>query len=277
MNKKYISVLTIAGSDSSGGAGIQADIKTVSALGCYATSVITAVTSQNTTGVWDIHPIPIGHISSQLEAVMSDIRPRAIKIGMVDRPAVAQVIADCLNQFPEIPVVFDPVMVATSGDRLIQGETVDTLKELLFPLVTLITPNLDEAGILIKKEITKTDEMLDAALEIYDQGAPAVLVKGGHLKGEIATDLLLWGYNLYRKYELPYIQTDNGHGTGCTLSSAIAVGLAQGFSLQEAVLRAREYVWEAIFAGKDIRTGNGSGPLNHFFQPIEMKGHDLDN
>ena len=277
MKKRYISVLTIAGSDSGGGAGIQADIKTISALGCYATSVITAVTSQNTLGVTDIHPVPIGHISSQLQAVMNDIRPQAIKIGMVDRPGVAQVIAEWLDRYPDIPVVFDPVMVATSGDRLVQGETIASLRELLFPRATLLTPNLDEASLLIDREIIKKENMLEAANDIYSQGAKSVLVKGGHLKGDQATDLLYWGYDKYQIYELPYIQTTNGHGTGCTLSSAIAVGLAQGFSLQEAVLRARDYIWQAIFAGKDVRTGKGSGPLNHFFQPLKMIYHDLDS
>lgn len=277
MNKEYISVLTIAGSDCSGGAGIQADIKTISALGCYATSVITAVTSQNTIGVRDIHPVPIGHIASQLEAVLTDIPPRAIKIGMVDRPEVAQVIADCLDRYPDIPVVFDPVMVATSGDRLIHGDTVSSLKDLLFPRATLLTPNLDEASLLIDRKILTKSEMLDAGMEIYDMGVSAVLVKGGHLKGDMATDLLVRGYDQYRKYELPYIHTNNGHGTGCTLSSAIAVGLAKGFSLEDAVFKARDFVWQAIFAGKDVRTGKGSGPLNHFFQPINMLYHDLDS
>jgi hydroxymethylpyrimidine/phosphomethylpyrimidine kinase len=277
MNKQYISVLTIAGSDSGGGAGIQADIKTISALGCYATSVITAVTSQNTLGVSDIHPIPIAHIASQLKAVMTDIPPRAIKIGMVDRPEVAQVIAACLDRYPDIPVVFDPVMVATSGHRLVLDETMTSLRELLFPRATLLTPNLDEASLLINRELVKKEEMLQAGIDIFNQGAKAVLVKGGHLKGEQATDLLLWGHDHYRLFELPYIQTLNGHGTGCTLSSAIAVGLAKGMSLEQAVQRARDYIWQAIFAGKDVRTGKGSGPLNHFFQPLNMLYHDLDS
>jgi hydroxymethylpyrimidine/phosphomethylpyrimidine kinase len=277
MNRRYISVLTIAGSDSGGGAGIQADIKTISALGCYATSVITAVTSQNTLGVQDIHPIPIGHIRSQLEAVLSDIPPQAIKIGMVDRPAVAQVIADYLDKYPDIPVVFDPVMVATSGDRLIEGKTVDSLKELLFSRVSLLTPNLHEAIFLIDRDISSKTDLRSAATEISRQGVKAVLVKGGHLKGNMATDLLLWDYDKHRTYELPFIHTHNSHGTGCTLSSAIAVELAKGCTLQEAVLRARNYVWQAILAGKDIRTGRGYGPLNHFFQPSNMIFHDMDS
>lgn len=276
MTKTYISILTIAGSDSGGGAGIQADIKTISALGCYATSVITAVTSQNTLGVTAIHPVPTSHIVSQLRAVLTDIPPSAIKIGMVDRPEVVQVIADCLKPYPEIPVVFDPVMVATSGDRLIQPETIGALRDMLFPLSTLLTPNLDEAGLLIDRKITLKVEMLDAALEIFDQGPKAVLLKGGHLKGDKATDILLWGYDQVRNYELPFIHTSNVHGTGCTLSTAVAVGLAMGLSLQGAVEMAREYVWNAISAGKEIRTGKGSGPLNHFFHPIKMHYEDLD-
>lgn len=276
MTKTYISILTIAGSDSGGGAGIQADIKTISALGCYATSVITAVTSQNTRGVTAIHPVPTSHIASQLRAVLTDIPPVAIKIGMVDRPEVVQVIADCLKPYPEIPVVFDPVMVATSGDRLIQPETLGAIRDTLFPLSTLLTPNLDEAGLLIDRKITLKEEMLDAALEIFDQGPNAVLLKGGHLKGDKATDILVWGYDQVRNYELPFIHTSNVHGTGCTLSTAVAVGLAMGLSLQGAVEMAREYVWNAISAGKEIRTGKGSGPLNHFFHPIKMHYEDLD-
>lgn len=276
MTKRYISVLTIAGSDSGGGAGIQADVKAISALGCFATTVITAVTSQNTTGVKAIHSIPVPHIISQLSAVLTDIPPKAIKIGMVDRPEVAEAIAKSLEKYPDIPVVFDPVMVATSGDRLIQEETVSSLRDSLFPLATLVTPNLDEAALLIGKPITRKEEMLDAALEIYDSGANAVLVKGGHLKGDQATDLLLWGYNRYRQFELPYIHTSNMHGTGCTLSAAIAVGLAKGEALDEAVKNAREYIWQAIFAGRDVQTGKGNGPLNHFFEPKKMTIHELD-
>ncbi|MCC5937291.1 MAG: bifunctional hydroxymethylpyrimidine kinase/phosphomethylpyrimidine kinase [Lunatimonas sp.] len=277
MVKRYKSVLTIAGSDSGGGAGIQADIKTISALGCYATSVITAVTAQNTVGVRAIHPIPIDVIKAQLDAVMEDILPDAIKIGMLDRPAVVQLVADCLDAYPDIPVVLDPVMVATSGDRLIAKETVSTLVDLLFPRAALVTPNLDEAALLIKRPIREKNELLEAALDIFDQGANGVLVKGGHLKGEVAADLLLWGYNRHRLFEKPFIQTQNGHGTGCTLSSAIAVELALGADLELAVAQASEYVWQALYAGKDVVTGRGQGPLNHFHTPIKLTSYELDS
>ncbi|WP_209331138.1 bifunctional hydroxymethylpyrimidine kinase/phosphomethylpyrimidine kinase [Lunatimonas salinarum] len=277
MQTKYKSVLTIAGSDSGGGAGIQADIKTISALGCYATSVITAVTAQNTVGVRAIHPMPIDVIKSQLDAVMEDIIPDAIKIGMLDRPAVVQLVADCLDGYPDIPVVLDPVMVATSGDRLIAKETVSTLVDLLFPRVALVTPNLDETALLINRSILEKDELLDAALDIFDQGANGVLVKGGHLKGEVAADLLLWEYDRYRVFEKPFIQTKNGHGTGCTLSSAIAVKLALGNDLESAVAQASEYVWQALHAGKDVVTGRGYGPLNHFHTPNKLITYELDN
>lgn len=277
MVKKYKSVLTIAGSDSGGGAGIQADIKTISARGCYATSVVTAVTAQNTVGVRSIHPIPIDMIKDQLDAVMEDIQPDAIKIGMLDRPAVVQLVAACIDAYPGIPVVLDPVMVATSGDRLIAKETVSTLVDLLFPRATLVTPNLDEASLLIKRPIREKNELLEAALDIFDQGANGVLVKGGHLRGEVAADLLLWGYDQYQLFEKPFIHTQNGHGTGCTLSSAIAVELAWGGGLQAAVTQASEYVWQALHAGKDVITGRGHGPLNHFHTPKRLQIYELDS
>ncbi|EON75133.1 Hydroxymethylpyrimidine phosphate kinase ThiD [Lunatimonas lonarensis] len=277
MKKKYKSVLTIAGSDSGGGAGIQADLKTISALGCYATSVITAVTAQNTRGVRAIHPIPPVIVQAQLEAVMEDIGPDAIKIGMLDRPEVVRVVADCLHAYPNIPVVLDPVMVATSGDRLIAEETVSALIEMLFPRAQLITPNLYEAEMLVQRPITEKNQLLDAALDIFDLGAQAVLVKGGHLRGELVADLLLWGYKAYRILEKPYINTQNGHGTGCTLSSAIAVELAKGAALVDAVASASAYVWEALDTGKDVVTGKGSGPLNHFHSPKKLEIYELDN
>jgi hydroxymethylpyrimidine/phosphomethylpyrimidine kinase len=276
MKKKYKSVLTIAGSDSGGGAGIQADLKTISALGCYATSVITAVTAQNTRGVRAIHPVPPSIVRAQLEAVMEDIMPDAIKIGMLDRPEVVRMVADCLHAYPSIPVVLDPVMVASSGDRLIAEETVYALVEMLFPIAQLITPNLDEAAMLIQRPITEKEQLLDAALDIFDLGAQAILVKGGHLRGELVADLLLWGYKAYRILEKTYINTKNGHGTGCTLSSAIAVELAKGAALEDAVASASAFVWEALDTGKDVVTGKGSGPLNHFHSPKKLEIYELD-
>ncbi|MBW3469706.1 bifunctional hydroxymethylpyrimidine kinase/phosphomethylpyrimidine kinase [Arthrospiribacter ruber] len=276
MKKSYLPVLTIAGSDSSGGAGIQADLKTFSALGCYGMSVITATTAQNTTGVWSIHAIPVQHIREQLEAIMEDIPPLAVKIGMVNHPEVARCIADLLAKHPEIPVVFDPVMVATSGDRLIEFDTIQVLKETLFPICTLLTPNLDEATILTGIDIGETEHMEEAAKNIIEAGCKAVLIKGGHLKNEVVTDLLCQKEQDPIKMQSEYIHTQNLHGTGCTLSSAIAAELAKGNPLPKAVKNARTYIIGAIESGKDIHIGQGHGPLNHFYNPHKQIIHEMD-
>ncbi|WP_026997709.1 bifunctional hydroxymethylpyrimidine kinase/phosphomethylpyrimidine kinase [Flectobacillus major] len=268
--KKYIPVLTIAGSDSGGGAGIQADLKTFSALGCFGTSAITAITVQNTLGVRAIHSIPTDIVAGQIRAVMDDIRPRAIKIGMIHRADLAVEIANVLKNYPEVPVVFDPVMVATSGDKLIENETVLALEEYLFPLAKLITPNLDEATILAKMPIANIDEMKKAAAAILAKGSSAVLVKGGHLLGETLYDVYLDKTGHEHIITSKAIATTNTHGTGCTLSSAIAAFLAQGFGLIEAIMAASEYIHRAIEAGKEVKTGAGHGPLNHFFNPLKL-------
>ncbi|GGF20551.1 bifunctional hydroxymethylpyrimidine kinase/phosphomethylpyrimidine kinase [Echinicola rosea] len=273
--KTYIPVLTIAGSDSGGGAGIQADLKTFSALGCFGTSVITATTAQNTMGVKSIHDIPVAHIKEQLEAVLTDIRPKAIKIGMINRPEVVQVIVESLVPYPDIPVVFDPVMVATSGDRLIKEETVEVLKKELFPISRIITPNMDEAAVLMGKAVDTLDEMKEAASQLLTYESAFVLVKGGHLHGEMVADVL-GGNGQMHVFESEKINTGNVHGTGCTLSSAIAVFLAKGMRMAEAVELARNFVFQAIDAGKSVKTGQGSGPLNHFYQPEKMIIHELD-
>ena len=273
---KYPSVITIAGSDSGGGAGIQADLKTFSALGCYGTSAITAITVQNTLGVTGIHQVPAAIVSAQIKSVMDDIAPDAIKIGMVHSAALAAEIADTLKEYPGTPIIFDPVMVATSGDHLIEGNTLATLKTTLFPMATLLTPNLDEAGLLVGRKINSLHEMQVAALEILETGSFAVLVKGGHLKGEKVYDVYADQDGREKTFESVYINSENVHGTGCTLSSAIAAFIALGEELEEAVTKGREYVFNAILEGKNVATGKGHGPLNHFFNPQKLQLHEME-
>ncbi|SNR92686.1 hydroxymethylpyrimidine/phosphomethylpyrimidine kinase [Belliella buryatensis] len=273
--KTYIPVLSIAGSDSSGGAGIQADLKTFSALGCYGMTVITATTAQNTVGVKDIHSIPIDHIEAQLDAILTDITPRAIKIGMLDRPDVVELLAKKLKGL-DIPMVFDPVMVATSGDRLIQEETIETIKEKLFPLVSLITPNLDETEILCGFKVQDLSDMKKAAVFLQFYIPNAVLIKGGHLKTEVIQDLLVLNQGEEVIFENAKIESSNVHGTGCSLSSAIAAELAKGNEMQQAVTKARNYIYQAILLGKAVKTGHGNGPLNHFFNPQNQIIHEME-
>jgi len=272
----YPAVLTIAGSDSGGGAGIQADLKTFSALGCYGMSVITALTAQNTLGVTAIHSVPPGFVTAQLDAVLQDIRPLAIKIGMVHSSELVAVIAKALRQYPDIPVILDPVMVATSGDRLIAQETVTNLVADLFPLSTLITPNLDEAGLLANMPITTINDMQSAGKIIMQQGCSALLLKGGHLQQEQLTSLLFTADGNVQNFISEKIDTINMHGSGCTLSSAIAAYMARGESLAQAVALAQEYVHGAIYNGKDVTTGKGHGPLNHFYNPQKMEINEME-
>jgi hydroxymethylpyrimidine/phosphomethylpyrimidine kinase len=269
--KRYPTVLTIAGSDSGGGAGIQADIKTIAALGAYGASAITALTAQNTQGVRGIHPVPSAFLQEQLEAVFEDITIDAVKIGMINTVDVALVIAAVLDRFKPGFVVFDPVMVSTSGSKLIQDETVAVLWEELFPRVDLITPNLDEAQILISGSITSLDAMKGAAAQMVEKGCKAVLLKGGHLVGRTLFDVFAQKGEGKLVLESHYIESKNVHGTGCTLSSAIAAFVAKGHSLAESILLSKEYISGAIQAGKDILTGHGSGPLNHSFSPQKMQ------
>lgn len=273
---KYASVLTIAGSDSGGGAGIQADLKTFSALGCYGTSAITAVTVQNTTGVTGIHSIPAEVVAGQIDAVMDDIRPAAIKIGMVLSAELALAISNSLKKHPEVPVVFDPVMVATSGDKLIEDNTVSVIKKVLFPISQLITPNIDEAVVLTGRTINDENDMKDAADTLIQSGCKAVLLKGGHLKGENIFDVYANQQGKMVVYTSPYIKSTNVHGTGCTLSSAIAAYLAMNHSFEDAIVKGREYILKAIDEGKDVQTGRGNGPLNHFFNPQKLKKFDIE-
>lgn len=273
---KYAAVLTIAGSDSGGGAGIQADLKTFSALGCFGTSAITSVTVQNTLGVTGIHSIPPDIVAGQIKAVIDDIRPSAIKIGMVHSPALALAIAEQLRNYPDIPIVVDPVMVATSGDRLIENETVEILKNRLFPLAILVTPNLDETEILTGLPVRNPHEMENAAEIILETGCSAVLVKGGHLSGPVLYNILKDKNGGSKTFTSEAIHTNNTHGTGCTLSSAIAAFMAQGKTVGEAVVLAGEYIHEAIKSGDNVITGKGHGPLNHFFNPKSLIKYELE-
>ena len=266
--RRYVRVLSIAGSDSGGGAGIQADLKTFSALGCYGMTAITAITAQNTCGVTGIHGIPPEMLKAQIDAVVQDIGVDAVKIGMLHSPEVVRVVADAIRKYQLLNVVLDPVMVATSGDRLIAAETVSVLVQELFPLAEVVTPNLDEAGWLLERSIKGAETLDEAAQALCALGARAVLLKGGHLPGDWVVDVLATRSGLRQRLESARIATHNGHGTGCTLSSAIAAHLAQGLPLQQAVERARAYILGAIAAGADVTTGRGHGPLNHGYAPV---------
>jgi hydroxymethylpyrimidine/phosphomethylpyrimidine kinase len=267
---KYPVVLTIAGSDSGGGAGIQADLKTISALGCFATTAITAITVQNTLGVTGIHQIPVDFVTAQIKAVMGDLKPSTIKIGMVHSPELAMALAETLSYYPGVPIIFDPVMVATSGDRLIDDHTIVTFKEQLFPLAEIITPNLDEAAILADMEIYTIDDMKEAALCLLQYGCNAVLIKGGHLEGSELCDIYFHKNGDECVFRSPKIYTVNTHGTGCTLSSAIASFIALGNDLTVSISKSKNYIHQAIEQGKDVRTGAGQGPINHFFNPRKL-------
>lgn len=267
---RYPSVLTIAGSDSSGGAGIQGDLKTISSLGCYATTAITAITVQNTRGVTAIHSIPPEIVKGQIDSIMTDILPDAIKIGMVHSVSLVNAIAAVLQLYPQIPIILDPVMVATSGDKLIEDHTLTAMKEKLFPLAMLITPNLDEASILAGMKINTVVEMHRAGHMIMESGCKNLLLKGGHLQGNQLTSLYFSAGGPVEEFISERIDTNNTHGSGCTLSSAIASFIARGVCLKDAIANAEIYVHEAISSGATVQTGQGNGPLNHFFKPINL-------
>lgn len=271
----YPSVLAIAGFDGSGGAGLQADTKTISALGCFATSVLTALPVQNTQGVRGIYPIPYSAVQEQIEAVMDDIFPDAIKIGMVHTAELVATIANTLKQYPQVPIVFDPVMVATSGHRLIEDPTIAAIVETLFPIASMITPNMDEAALLAGMEIKTLDDMHSAGAKILQLGCKSLLLKGGHLEGKLITSLYFQQDGTVTPFEFEKFETNNTHGSGCTLSSAIASYIAQGKGLAEAIALGQEYVHQAIYHGKDVLIGKGNGPLNHFFNPQKLIKNDL--
>ncbi len=267
MAKKYHKVLTIAGSDSGGGAGIQADLKTFAALGCYGMSVITALTAQNTKGVTDIHAPPAPFVRAQLEAVFGDIGAHAVKIGMLYSGELIETIVEQLKKHRAENIVLDPVMLAQSGDTLIRSEAVETMKELLLPLVTVMTPNLPEAALLLNREVNNLEDMRQAARDLASYGKVSILLKGGHLKGGNTTDVLYIGpEDRFVVLEGERIKTRNNHGTGCTLSSAVASFLAKGYALEEACRSAKEYLQGAIRAGAEYEIGRGHGPVHHFFK-----------
>ena len=256
--------LTIAGSDSSGGAGIQADLKTFSALGVYGASAITALTAQNTRGVEAVLVVPPDFVARQIRVVARDLKVGAVKIGMLATSEVIEAVAGALEALPGVPVVLDPVMVAASGDVLLDEDAIDTLRTVLLPRATVITPNLSEAAKLLGVHIAKTEtEMVEQAQRLKALGAKAVLVKGGHADGPEAVDLLLDAEGELR-VAAPRVATRNTHGTGCTLSSAIAAELAKGASLREAVVAAKAYVTTAIAAADELEIGKGRGPVQHF-------------
>ena len=261
--------LTIAGSDSGGGAGIQADLKSFHRFGGFGTSVITAITAQNTTGVRAIHAIPLDDVTAQLDAVVEDLRPAAFKTGMLATAALARTVADGVARHGLANWVLDPVMVATSGDRLLEVDAEEALRDELLPHATLVTPNLEEAAILVGRAVRSVDDMEGAARELVALGTEAALVKGGHLDdggrpSPIVVDVLYDGKSVHR-WERERIDTVHTHGTGCTLSAAIAAGLARGRPLREAVDTALDFLGRAIAAAPGL--GSGRGPVNHFVSP----------
>ncbi len=254
-------VLTIAGSDCSGGAGIQADIKTITAHNAYAMSAITALTAQNTMGVTGVSDVSPEFLKMQLDAIFEDIHPDAVKIGMVSNIEIIDIIVERLKYYKAKNIVVDPVMVATSGSKLLKEEAIEAVKKKLIPIADIITPNISEAEVLSGIKIETIEDMEKSAIIISEMLQGAVLVKGGHI-GESANDLILYENN-FHWIDGKRIKTQNTHGTGCTLSSAIACNLAQGFSIKESVINAKKYITGALNAGLDL--GKGSGPLNHMY------------
>lgn len=266
MKKQYKRALTIAGSDPSGGAGIQADLKTFSACGCYGMTVITAVVDENTIGVTDVHPIPSSFVSGQIKSVLDDIGTDAIKIGMLHDSELIRAVKETLSAYNIKNIVLDPVMVATSGDKLLQDEAIETLKNELIPYVRVITPNIPEAEILIGEKITGQDELPLIVKDLSFNRSVSVLLKAGHLSEEELIDVF---YNAETDEVIELksrrIQTHNTHGTGCTFSSAVAAFLAHGLPLNDAVKKAKEYMVKSIEAGAKYEIGKGHGPVHHFF------------
>ena len=277
ITKKYTvpTVLSIAGFDGSGGAGIQADTKTISALGCYAMNVLTALPVQNTQGVRNIYEIPTQAVREQLDAIFDDIYPDAIKIGMVHTVELVELISSYLKEYRGT-IVFDPVMVSTSGHKLIHDDKIQACVDLLFPKVSVITPNLDEVSVLVGRTIAEVQEMEKAGIELLEKGCQSVLIKGGHLQSNELTSLLFQQNASALVFKSQKIDSKNTHGSGCSLSSAIASQLAQQFPLAEAVATALDYVHEAIKASKDLVIGKGNGPLNHFHNPSKLIFHEME-
>lgn len=273
-NKSYPIVLSIAGSDSSGGAGIQADLKTFSALGVYGATAITAITAQNTQGVNSQFALPPQMVYEQITAVIDDLNLSVVKIGMLSNVEIVNAVADALSNY-DVKIVLDPVIVSTSGHRLLSVEAQDVIKERLLPMCEIVTPNIPEMETLTDMPVSTFEEKEKAANHLLSLGAKSVLLKGGHEDGEKKTDVLFSkcqgeGSQLIThssQLVSETISTNNVHGTGCTLSSAIAAFMARGLSLEDAVREAKHYVTEAIRAGADVKIGHGFGPVNHFFNP----------
>jgi hydroxymethylpyrimidine/phosphomethylpyrimidine kinase len=256
--------LTIAGSDSSGGAGIQADLKTFAAFGVYGASVVTALTAQNTRGVTGIHLVPADFVTAQIDAVFSDLAVNAVKIGMVAQVATIDAIVAGLTQWSPKHVVLDPVMVATSGDRLLATDAVEALRTKLIPRASLITPNLPEAAALLDEPVALSEAAIESqGKRLLALGCPAVLIKGGHGQGTESIDYLIGGDGIIA-LAAPRIATRNTHGTGCSLSSAIAAGLAKGEDMETAVRNAKVWLSAAIAAADHLDVGHGNGPIHHF-------------
>lgn len=255
--------LTIAGSDSGGGAGIQADIKSFAAAGVYGTSVITSVTSQNTQGVTDIFNLPLSSIESQIDAIFTDFDISCVKTGMLSTAEIIQTVSDKLQDYNVKKLVVDPVMVAKGGSRLLQESAVNTLIESLIPQAYIITPNIEEAEFLLDCKINTEEKMKKAAKELMKMGSEFVLLKGGHLKSKYAKDILV-GANTELSFSSEKIDSKNTHGTGCTYASSIAAYLAKGFDIEKAVQTAKNYIYEAISNSRNLGIGSGHGPLNHF-------------
>lgn len=270
--------MTIAGSDSCGGAGIQADIKTMSALGVYAASAITAITVQNTKGVYAIQDIKPEIVKAQIEAVMDDIHPQAIKIGMVNDKPTIHAIAEALQKYKKDEkakevfqhLIIDPVMVSTSGCRLMQEDALDVFISELLPMATLLTPNIPEAEILANMKIQNNEDIKLAAQAICQLGCKYVLIKGGHFEGSEKIDYLFADGKQVTSYRGMSINTRNTHGTGCTLSSAITAYLAREMDMNTAIAMAKTYLTGAILAGKGVEIGEGHGPVNHFYEPKSL-------
>ena len=265
--RQYCKVLTIAGSDSGGGAGIQADLKTFSAIGCYGMSVITALTAQNTQGVKAIHAVPPAFAVEQIEAVLSDIGADAIKIGMLYSAELIEAVAQELKKHGARKIVLDPVMVAQSGDKLLQDDAIEAIKTHLMPLADVVTPNLPEASVLCGMPLTQWGDIESAAEILAKYGSRSILIKGGHGDERKSTDLLfLAGEGRFVSLAADRIETRNNHGTGCTLSSAIASYMAKGNDIEQSVQMAKAFINHAIAAGAHYKIGHGHGPVHHFFQ-----------
>lgn len=256
--------LTIAGSDSGGGAGVQADLKTMSANGTYAASVITAITAQNTTAVTAVHEVPADIVAAQIDAVLADLDVDAIKLGMLFSAPIIEVTAAHLQTYAN-PIAVDPVMIAKSGDALLQNTAIDALIQYILPIASLLTPNLPEAARLLQTdEATSVEDMATQGRQLLGMGPQAVLMKGGHSAGDTCTDILIDATGVVATFDAPRINTNNTHGTGCTYSAAITAFLAKGMSMHEAVTAAHSYLQAAIKAADDLHIGHGHGPVHHF-------------